>query len=92
MKPHTILKDFHGSQTGHDHHHFAAGTVADLSHDLAQVAVLHGLAKPVEEAPAAPPPEAAVADAETGEEKALGDAPANKMKKAAPENKSKKGD
>ena len=47
MKPHTILKTFKGSQTGHDHHEFVAGTVADLSRDLAAIAVKQGWAEPV---------------------------------------------
>ena len=88
MTPHTILEDFHGSQTGHDHHHFKAGTVADLSRDLAEVAVRHGLAEPVNEAPVSKTPEPT---AEPAGEKSLGDAPENKMKKGAPENKAKKG-
>ncbi len=46
MKPHTILKSFNGSQTGHDFQQFQAGSVADLSRDLAAIAVKEGWAEP----------------------------------------------
>ena len=77
MKPHRILKSFPGSQTGHDHHHFEKGTVAHLSDSLAEIVVKEGWAKAVED------------PADEPEAKSEGDAPANKMKKAAPENKAK---
>lgn len=73
MKPHKILKSFPGSQTGNDHHHFEAGTIASLSDDLAAIAVKEGWAEPhveeqkaVEEAPA---------------NKAINSAPSNKRRK-----------
>jgi hypothetical protein len=47
MKPHLILNDFTGSQTGLDFHQFAAGTTARLSDDLAAQAVAQGWAKEV---------------------------------------------
>lgn len=50
MKAHLILKDFHGSQTGHDFNAFKAGETAPLSASLAAIAVSEGWAKPVEEA------------------------------------------
>lgn len=77
MKPHRILKSFKGSQTGHDHHHFAEGTEADLSDDLAAVVVKAGWAEPIED-----PVEPEELDEETVvEEKSLDSAPENKMRK-----------
>ena len=48
MKLHNILKGFKGSQNGHDHHEFVAGTVAPLSKDLAAIVVKEGWAEPHE--------------------------------------------
>jgi len=48
MKLHHILKDFHGSQTGHDFQVFKADTTAPLSDSLAVIAVGEGWAKPAE--------------------------------------------
>jgi hypothetical protein len=103
MKPHRILKGFHGSQNGHDAHYFEAGTVRDLSDSLAEIVVREGWAKPhsaeIAAAEAARSVEAQGAGDQPGdqgegtpdrEEKSEGDAPANKMKKAAPENKGRK--
>lgn len=45
MKAHRILKDFNGSQTGNDFRAFKAGEVADLSDDLARIAVGEGWAE-----------------------------------------------
>jgi hypothetical protein len=47
MTPHRITKTFKGSQTGHDHDEFVAGSVRDLSRDLAAVVVKEGWAEPV---------------------------------------------
>lgn len=79
MKPHKILKSFPGSQTGNDYHHFEEGTVEPLSNDLAAIAVKEGWAK------------LHVAEEfdESVEEKAINEAPANKMAKPT-ENKRKK--
>lgn len=47
MKPHSITKTFQGSQTGTDGPFtFEAGSVADLSDSLAEIAVKEGWAKP----------------------------------------------
>jgi hypothetical protein len=95
MKPHHILKDFNGSQTGHDIHEFVKGTVADLSRDLAAIVVKEGWAEPAvlpralaegEMLEAAELPEGSTATEVKAEEAA----PENKMKKAAPENKKAK--
>ncbi len=49
MKPHRILRTFSGSQHGNDGpHHFAAGTEAHLSDDLARIALGQGWVEPVE--------------------------------------------
>jgi len=45
MKPYRILKTFKGSQTGHDHDEFVAGTTRDLSKELAAVVVKEGWAE-----------------------------------------------
>jgi hypothetical protein len=89
MTPHHITKTFKGSQTGHDHDEFVAGTVRGLSRDLAAIAVKQGWAVPVE----AEIPPRALADGEApqaadrpevtsaSDEKALAAAPENTMKK-----------
>ncbi len=90
MKPHRILKSFKGSQTGHDHHEFTAGTEAHLSHDLAAIVVKAGWAEPVGERMVVTSP--LTGDTQTitfPEEKAIEAAPANKMLKS-PANKGKK--
>lgn len=48
MKQYLILKDFNGSNTGHDFNRFTAGTVAKLSDDLARAAMAEGWAKEAE--------------------------------------------
>jgi hypothetical protein len=47
MKLYDILKDFNGSQTGHDFQAFKAGTTANLSDSLAAIAVKEGWVKPI---------------------------------------------
>ena len=44
---HDILKDFPGSQDGRHTEYFTAGAQADLSAELAAVAVAQGWARPV---------------------------------------------
>jgi hypothetical protein len=99
MKPHRILKTFKGSQNGHDHHEFMAGTTRDLSRDLAAIVVKEGWAEPhtPDVLTGGPHPKLEVdPDAPnelvegTAEEKSEGPAPENKMKKAVPENKKAK--
>ncbi|MCE9566356.1 MAG: hypothetical protein K8U57_30400 [Planctomycetes bacterium] len=51
MKPYHILKDFNGSQTGHDFHQFKAGTTSPLSDSLAAIAVGEGWAKAADPVP-----------------------------------------
>lgn len=48
-KPHKILVDFHGSQTGNDRHFFKAGDISLLTPHLAEVAVAAGQAAPASE-------------------------------------------
>jgi hypothetical protein len=85
MKPHKILKTFPGSQTGHDHDVFEKGTVRDLSDGLAEVVVKAGWAVPhVEDGEEAS--ENAADTSEEGDqhdegEKAVTEAPENKMRK-----------
>ncbi len=45
MKQYLILKDFDGSQDGHDFHAFRAGTTRPLSPSLAAIAVKEGWAR-----------------------------------------------
>ncbi|WP_020474232.1 hypothetical protein [Zavarzinella formosa] len=45
MKHYRILKDFNGSQDGHDFHKFIAGATVPLSNDLAAIAVKEGWAE-----------------------------------------------
>jgi hypothetical protein len=47
MTPLYIKKSFKGSQNGHDHHWFEAGTTTHLSDDLAAIVVKQGWAEPV---------------------------------------------
>lgn len=51
MKAHRILKDFNGSQTGHDFHVFKAGSTVHLSTDLAAIATREGWAEQDETKP-----------------------------------------
>jgi hypothetical protein len=68
MKPHKILKSFSGNQSGYGPtEQFEEGTVANLSDHLAEVVVAAGFAKPTNE--------------EAIEEKAIDEAPENKMAK-----------
>lgn len=74
MKPHRILKDFKGSQTGNDGPFaFVKGNVADLSDSLAAVAVKEGWAEPAE--PKAAPVPAAKVPAEDAEAVTVDDTP-----------------
>lgn len=102
MKPHRILKGFTGSHTGNDGPHtFVAGTTAELSADLARIAIGEGWAKPVipEQAKPAtqklatateePPVDPEVAE-DDPTEAADEDEPEEKALEAAPANKMKK--
>ena len=88
MKEYNILKDFKGSQNHHDHHQFKAGTVAELSDSLAEVALKAGFACEIEQPTESDEPEEATDSDESDDDKAKA-SPANKMKKV-PENKGKK--
>jgi hypothetical protein len=104
MNPHRILKNFKGSQNGHDHHEFKEGTTVVLSKDLAAIVVKEGWAEPVTPLAALtapvvglkqPIPEGDLqADldnpAEIDEAKSIDAAPENKAIAAAPENKKRK--
>ena len=86
MTPHTILKDFHGSQTGHDHDHFSRrAPLQDLSHGPRRS---RRETRPRLTTSCRHPSKYQARTAvEPAEERSQGDAPANKMKKGAPENK-----